>query len=180
MIQSPRASCYLVRAMRRLSPAAAALPAILLGGCGFLSSLIQPLVEISAGSWYRVGPVRRDLAELTTLTRNLVVRQGFKIPRFNPRNGLIETDWKVQLSPHFREGNRTKIEVVFHPDPDGSTLIRIRSYREINENSEIPMNSNKVEWVGASLDEKQAGRMNEPSMKLQQTLKLKLFGLRRD
>ena len=166
--------------MRRLLAATAALLVIHLGGCGMIAKLIQPLVEISAGSWYTVGPVRRDLAEVSTLTRDLILRHGFKIPEFNPRGTFIETEWKVQLSPRFREGIRTMLEVTFHSNAKGETLIRIRSHCEINDDSETPMLSNKAIWVGASIDEKQSARMNEPAMKLKQVLKLKLFGLRRD
>lgn len=176
-MQTPGPSWYGVRTMRLLVPPTLGL---LLGGCGLVSSIIQPMVETSAGKWHQVGPVRRDLEEIATLTRDLILRQDFTIPDFKPTEGLIMTDWKVRLSPRFREGTRTKIEVNFHPESDGSTLIRLRSYREINENSELPMIADQADWVGASIDEKQSRYMDEPAMKLQQMLKLKLFGLRRE
>ena len=166
--------------MRRLLIPTAALMLVLPAGCGLIAQLIQPLIEISAGTWYTVGPVRRDLPELTTMTRDLILRQGFKITRFKPREEVIETEWKVQLSPRFREGIRTKLEVNFQTDPNGLTLIQIRSHRQINDNSENPIMGDRTIWIGASIDEKQSRRMNEPAMKLKQILKLKLFGLRRD
>ena len=166
--------------MRRLLTTTAALLLMLPSGCGLIAQLIQPFVEITAGTWYTVGPVRRDLPELTTMTRDLILRQGFKITRFKPDEKLIESEWKVQLSPRFREGFRTMLEVTFHPDTNGLTVIRIRSHRQVNDNSENPILGDRAIWIGASIDEKQSRRMNEPSMKLSQILKLKLFGLRRD
>ena len=177
MMQTPSPSWYGVRSMRTLALVSLAL---LPAGCGLVSGLVQPLVETSVGKWFQLGPVRRDLQELTTMTRDLCFRQGYEIPDFDADRGYLITDWRVQLSAHFREGNRTRIEVHFHPNADGSTVIRIRSYREINENSSLPMSADQAEWVGASIDAKQSEYMDEPSIRLQQMLKLKLFGLQRD
>lgn len=139
-------------------------------GC-FMMQLIQPIMATSAGSWLETEPVRRDAGDLSLLTRDLAIRQGYKVSDFRPGEGF-ETEWDAHLSPHWRDGFRTKLEVIFQKRSDGALVVRVRSHREFNENGRQPMLLDKAEWMGATIDEKQSQLINEPAMKLRMSLNL--------
>lgn len=147
-------------------------------GC-FWAETLRPLAAASS-AWHEVGPVRRPLEEITRAARLDLVRAGYQIPDFDPAARWMETDWDVHLSSIWREGFRTKVEVEFEEAAAGETLVRIRSYREINEDNMSPLILAKAKWVGASVDAKQAPLIPEPAMRLQQQLKIKFFGLEHD
>jgi uncharacterized lipoprotein len=154
-----------------------AAPALLLalGGC-FLAETFRPLSASSSG-WYEVGPIRKPLEEIMEAARTYLVRAGYVLGRPDPADRAFETEWDTHLSSHWREGFRTKVEVEFPEQADGSTLVRIRSYREVNNEQVSPMMETKARWVGASTDDKQAPLIPEPAIRLRQQLKVRFFGL---
>lgn len=154
-----------------------AAPAFLLalGGC-FLAETFRPL-SASSSDWYEVGPIRKPLAEIVEAARTYLVRAGYAVAKPDPGARALETEWDTHLSSHWREGFRTKVEVEFPEQPDGSTLVRIRSYREVNNEQVSPMLENKARWIGASSDDKQAPLIPEPAIRLRQQLKVRFFGL---
>ena len=149
-----------------------------LGGC-FWTEAFRPLAAASS-DWYEVGPVRKPLKEVMEAAQFYLLRSGYFIPRWNPADRGFETDWDTNLSSHWREGFRTKVEVKFPEQPDGSTLIRIRSYREFNDDPRFPAMADKAKWLGASTEDKQAPLIPEPAIKLRQHLKVRFFGLAND
>ncbi len=157
--------------MRRL--AWALIP--LAGGC-FWAETLRPLAPASS-DWYEVGPVRKPVDEVMKAAHFYLVRSGYVIPAYNPADLWFETSWDTHMSSHWREGFRTKVEVEFEEQANGSTLARIRSYREYNEESKQPMIEEKAKWIGASVEEKQVPLIPEPAIKLQQQLKMKFIGL---
>ena len=156
----------------------AALP-LLLSGC-FLLDITEPLAATSTSEWITVGKVDKPLTELNEITRNLMIKQGYPVPETPPDSQRLLSDWNVQLSSHWREGVRTRLEADFQPYADGSCEIQVRSYLEINDEPKHPMILDKARWMGASLDAKHAPKMSEPALRLQQMLKLKLFGMAHD
>ena len=149
------------------------LPA--LGGC-FWAETLRPFAA-SSSDWYDVGPVRKPLEEITGAVHYYLLRARYVIPSFDPRARKLETEWDTHLVSHWREGFRTRVEAEFEAQDDGSTLVRIRSYREYNDESKFPMIEEKAKWVGASVEEKHAKLTPEPAIKLQQQLKIRFFGL---
>ncbi len=156
-------------------PIACVLAPLALGGC-FWIEWFRPLAA-SASDWYEVGPIRRPPQEIMKAAEIYLSRAGYVVPPYDPRERRFETDWDVRLSSHWREGHRTKVEVEFAEARDGSTMVRIRSYREFNEESKHPMVESRAAWVGATVDEKQAPLVPLPAIKLQQHLKMKFMGL---
>ncbi len=151
---------------------------LLLGGC-FWTEALRPLASASS-DWYEVGPLRKPLEEITRAAHHYLTRSGYVVYGFDPRLRWFETEWDTHLSTHWREGYRTKVEVVFQAVQDGTTLVRIRSYREVNEESKQPMVADKADWVGAAVHDKQAPLIPEPAIRLRQQLKMKFEGLRHE
>lgn len=148
---------------------------ILPTGC-FWAETLRPLAPASS-EWHEVGPIRRPREEIAGAARLYLIRAGYRIPEFDAAARWLETEWDVHLSSIWREGFRTKVEVEFVEADGGATLVRIRSYREVNEENVSPLILEKARWVGASAHPKQAPLIPEPAMRLQQQLKMKFFGL---
>ncbi|HYF01618.1 MAG TPA: hypothetical protein VEJ18_22035 [Planctomycetota bacterium] len=142
------------------------LPA-LLSGC-----LVPEVFGTSASEWYTVGPVRRPTEEVVQLTRDTVAR-SYRLLPMEPGAARLETDWDVHMSSHWREGFRTKIEVEFERHDSGGVLVRIRSYREINDNARNPAIQEQAKWIAAEVDEKHKDKVSEPALRLRQLLKFK-------
>ena len=132
------------------------------------------------GKWHEIPTVKLPLDQIARIVHERVASLGYAIPKDDPKNGTIDSDWIVTLSPRWREGYRTRIEVVIEPLDTGGADVRIRSRREFNDNGLAPMDIAKAQWVGASLDEKHSTRVDEPAMKLHQMLKLRFFGISND
>lgn len=150
-------------------------PLLALGGCsmgGALGTLMG-----AASDWYEVGPVRKPLPELMETTRLYLVQSGYVVTRMDAVERWLQTEWDVHLNTHWREGFRTKVDVEFPEQPDGSTLIRIRSSREVNTEDVAPMQADRARWMSAATDDKQKPLIPEPAIKLRQQLKIKFFGL---
>lgn len=163
--------------MARLSAVFLLLP--LLGGCFFLQ-IFEPIMATSVCAWQETGRLRKPIEEIRKATREIVTRQGYTIAEADPEAWRFETEWKVELSPHWRDGHRSKIEVEFLAFPDGGYNVRIRSYREYNDNSKQPMMLDKAVWMGASIHEKHEPLIGEPTIRVRQMLKLKMIGLQND
>lgn len=159
--------------MRRFAGFLLLLP--LLGGC-FWAETLRPLAAASS-DWYEVGPVPKSLEEITEAIRYYLARARYPLPSIAPGAREFETGWDTRLSSHWREGYRTKVEIELPAQADGSTLVRIRSYREYNDEHRFPLSEEKASWVGASIEDKQAPLIPEPAIKLQQQLKVRFFGL---
>ena len=41
--------------------------------------------------------------------RSILRKDGFEIDRFDVNAGYIETEWKVRLAPHWRDGHRLRL-----------------------------------------------------------------------
>lgn len=144
-------------------------------GCSMLHG-VEDLAGTATSSWHSVGPVRKPLAEVMAVTRDIMVRQGYVVPPAAPAARRLETAWDVHLSSHWREGNRTKLEAEVE-DAGGGFTIRLRSHTELNNNSKQPLSADQAQWIGASLDKKWEDRMEDPAKRFQTMLKLKFEGL---
>jgi hypothetical protein len=152
------------------------LAAPLLAGC----YLFDPLITAAAGSsseWYSTGAIRKPRPEILATAREILVRESYKVPPFNPQGAWLETEWKVELSSHWREGYRTKVEVELVPADGGRTDARVRSYREFNDNARTPMMIEDASWIAGSLDDKHADKIPEPALRLRYLLRFKLTGM---
>ncbi len=154
------------------------LPALLTSGCFFPD--VASSVAGSASDWYETGPVKRPHEEITRATRDIVSRQGYTVTTFDEREGRLETDWVTNMSSHWREGFRTKIEAEFVRVPGSGTKIRVRSRREVNDESRNPMAAERARWISAAFDEKQKPKIPEPAIRIDQLLKFKFQGMPND
>jgi hypothetical protein len=150
------------------------LPA--LAGCMFWR-LADPLAATSSSDWLETGPVRRSKEDVAQTARDCLLRAGYPLPPFDPAATEIETDWITHLAPQWRDGFRTRVDVELVPLSEGAINVRIKSYREINDEGKWPMIAEKATWIGASIDDRHKQFIPEPALKLQQQLKLKFFGL---
>ena len=108
--------------------------------------------------------------------RELILRQGYQTPEFDPSDRL-ETSWETRIATRWREGYRTKLEAEILPAESGGFNVRIRSTMEINENQTNPAIPERADWVGAGISEKHKVRIPEPAIKIQTQLKNRFFGL---
>ena len=150
-----------------MRPVARLLP-LALAGC-----LVPEVFGTSVSEWHVVGPVRRPPEEVVQITRDTLARSYRLLPA-EPGQARVETDWEVHLSSHWREGYRTKVEAEFERHDSGGILVKIRSYREINDNARNPTVPEQAKWIAAEVDEKHKDKVSEPAVRLRQLLKFKL------
>ena len=151
----------------------AILLTLLLGGCG---QSAWGLMADRTSDWYETGPVRKTKEDVARTVRELILRQGYQTPEFDPSDRL-ETGWETRLATRWREGYRTKLEAEILPAESGGFNVRIRSTLEINENQSQPASPERADWVGAGISEKHKVRIPEPAIKIQTQLKNRFFGL---
>ncbi len=143
-----------------------------LAGCWMPSYVIGT----SASEWYPVPASPLPVAEVVKTARELLLRQGYRLLPESPGQTRIETEWLVYLSAHWREGYRTKLEIVVEKAEDGRSVASVRAFREVNEDAKNPSMASNAVWGNASLDEKHKPKMGEPALRVQQLLKFKLEG----
>lgn len=148
----------------------------LLGGCFFLQ-IFEAATLSNVSEWYEIPRVKRPLEEIAQCTYDILARDGYKMPRFDPRGHMLETEWDVHLSSIFRQGFRQKVEVVFQPVSDRSYNVRFRSYREVNDDPKFPMMADRAVWMGATIDTKQGEQIPDPAIRLKQLLRYKIYGM---
>lgn len=142
------------------------------GGCW----LPAYTVASSASDWYEIPNVARPPEEVVRLAREVLSRQGYRLLPETPGALGLESDWDTHLSSHWKEGFRTKVYVEAERLDRGRSHVRIRSYREFNDNAKTPMDPHAAQWCGASVDEKHKTKVGEPAIRVRQLLKVKLEG----
>lgn len=143
---------------------------LLLSGCAMATIMGE-----SSSPWFEAGPTRLPAAEVAAITRDLILRQGYRLPSSAAPNATrFVSDWDVRLSPHWREGYRTRVEAEVVTLDRGGLGVRVRSQREVNNEAGKPTIPEYAQWVSASLDEKQKTKIDEPALKIHQLLKFKL------
>jgi hypothetical protein len=82
----------------------------LVGGCFVLNAATPVLGTKAVSDWYEVTPVLKPVPEALKVAREIVHRAGFALP---PADGTdrFETEWLTELSTHWRQGFRSKLEV---------------------------------------------------------------------
>lgn len=146
----------------------------LAGGC-FMYDLSSPVLGASTSDWYEVAPVTRPVPQVMEVARDAVRRSGFTLLPSDTTDRIF-TEWIVQLSSHWREGFRTKLEVeVVKLEPGPGVKVRVRGIREINENAKDPTSAPQAHWINAGLDDKQKERIPEFALRVHQVLKLRLL-----
>lgn len=133
-------------------------------------------IASASSEWYEIPAVPKPAEEVLRQAREVLARQGYKLLPSTPGELGLESEWDVHLSSHWREGFRTKVEVRVEKAEGGRSLVRIRSFREFNDNARVPMNGEAAQWVGASMDDKQSPKIPEPALRVRQILKVKLEG----
>jgi hypothetical protein len=145
----------------------------LLTGCT-VSDILHGGAYGKTSEWMDTGEVSKPRDEVARTVRELLLRQGYPAPDFD--GDRIETPWDTHLSPRFREGYRTKIEVELVALGTGRTNVRVRSTMEINNAQEATL-SQRADWIGAGASEKHKAHIGDEALKIQSTLKLRFFGL---
>jgi uncharacterized lipoprotein len=148
-----------------------------LTGCVVNDLTAGALAAHRCSDWYETGQVKKPREDLARTIRELLSRQGYKTPNFEATASWIETDWEVNLSPRFREGTRSKLEVEIQPLGADGFNVRSRSWFEVNNEMQHPTNPDKAVWVGAAVSEKHRDRIPEAAMRFDSMLRLRLFGL---
>lgn len=151
----------------------------LVAGCYIFDPVITAATS-SSSEWYSTGAIKKPKQEILATAREILVRESYKVPPFNLEGSWLQTEWKVELSSHWREGYRTKVEVELVPVAGGGTDARVRSYREFNDNAKTPMMPDDATWMPASFDDKQADKVPEPALRLRYLLRFKLLGMQND
>jgi hypothetical protein len=139
--------------------------------------MMSNYVSSSASEWVDIPNVAKPPEEIVRLAREVLSRQGYRLLPETPGALGLESDWDTHLSSHWKEGFRTKVEVRVERVDGGRCRVWIRDRREFNDNAKSPTNPDSAQWVGASVEVKQKGKMGEPSMRVRQLLKVKLEGL---
>lgn len=111
------------------------------------------------GDWHTLGPVTRSSEALLSVGRDVLQKEGFTLEIDDEPNRLLETKWKTRLNPHWRDGRRDKIELRVEDVDGGGRIIRLRSIKEVNEESHLPMDITKASWHSAGGDEELALRV---------------------
>jgi hypothetical protein len=142
--------------------------------------LVEVTVADGVGKWHEIPTVKLPLDQISRIVHERVASIGYAIPKDDPKSGRIDSDWIVTLSPRWREGYRTRIEIAIAPLDTGGASVRIRSRREFNDNGLAPMDLAKAQWVSAFLDEKHSPHVDEPAMNLHQMLKHRFCGISND
>jgi hypothetical protein len=147
----------------------------LLGGCFVLNAATPILGTKAASDWYEVTPVLKPVPEVMGIVRETVRRAGFALL---PGDGTdrIETDWLTELSTHWRQGFRSKLEIeVVKLEESPGRKVRVRGIREVNDDARNPGDAGQAQWIPATFDEKQKQRVGEYAMRVHQLLKFKLL-----
>jgi hypothetical protein len=145
----------------------------LLAGC-FMLDVTSPVIGTATSEWYEIAPVSKPVPQVMEVARETVRRGGFTLL---PSDGTdrIFTEWQLQLSPRLREGFRTKLEVEVVKLERGGVKVRVRGFREVNDDAYNPSNPSNAHWINASLDDKQKDRIPEDAIRVHQILKFKLL-----
>lgn len=99
--------------------------------------------------WYQTGTLNKPHDTVFNTAKELLEKDpkySFKLEKCDPSSGVIHTHWKEQLSPHWREGKRIKVEVEILRAKD-SVNVRVRTFKEFNDNSRTPMSSKDADWT---------------------------------
>jgi len=111
------------------------------------------------GSWHTIGPLAKSSEELLSVGREVLKKEGFSVEIDDEPNRTLITKWRTRLNPHWRDGRRDKIEVRVEDVDGGLRVITLRSIREVNEESHLPMDPTKASWYSAGGDEELALRV---------------------
>ncbi len=161
----------------------AALPLAFLAACGIGEVAGIHDLDFAAGAtrtspWHVTDEVRTSHEDLARTIRELIVRCGYKLPDSSPADDRYVTDWDVQMSAHWRDSMRSKLEIEILPGgTKGTFVVRSRNWMEINNNMLAPSDPDKAEWVGAGVSDQHKDRINEPGLRFHSLLKFRLFGL---
>lgn len=127
-------------------------------------------------SWFEVPRTTKSRQEIIKISRELMVREGYNAAEFDA-DGRAETGWETNLSVHFREGFRTKLEVQISPAGPGAFNVQVRSTMEINDNVNDCMLASRAQWVAAGISDRQKPHIPDAAIKFHQLLKLRLIGM---
>jgi len=137
-----------------------ALGLLLTAGC-------IPLVS-EGGTWTESGIYSKSPEEARKACLETLEKKGFKIAKQDEHT--LQTEWKVTLSPHYRQGNRDRLDLELLEAAPGKSQIRIRASRDVNDNPRTPMSEKDAEWISA-------GGNDALAEEIQMLLKLRLKGV---
>src|SRR5262245_43746494 len=131
----------------------------LVGGC-FMLGVTAPAMGVSSASeWYEVSPISRPAPEVMDIARETVRRSGFTLLPSDATDRIF-TEWRVELSAHWRQGFRTKLELeTVKVEGSPGLKVRVRGIREVNDNARNPSNAAEANWISAAFEEKQKDRI---------------------
>jgi hypothetical protein len=114
------------------------------------------------GPWHSISTRAKSTEEILTICRELLTSDGFGVESADPAAGTMESKWKVQLSPHWYEGRRDKIEIrVAADETTGVRIVQFRAVRQVNEEHQKPQVLERASWGDSGGDEYVALRFDQ-------------------
>jgi hypothetical protein len=142
------------------------------GGC-FLTQAASPFLQSSATEWIEVGPILKSSDDILAAIRDAFRRTGLKEAPGGGPSGMT-SDWLVELSSKWRDGFRVMVETEILPLEPRGVKIRMREYREVNDNFNNPSRLEDAQWMPASIDERRRGKGGEYALRVMQIVKFRL------
>jgi hypothetical protein len=146
---------------------------LLPSGC-FLTQAASPFLQSSASEWVEVTPVQKSTDEILSALRDAFRRTGLKESAGAGPSGMT-SEWLVELSSKWRDGYRVKVETEILPLESRGVKIRLREYREVNDNFNNPTRLEDAQWMPASIDERRRGQGGEYALRVMQIVKFRLL-----
>ena len=99
------------------------------------------------GDWHSVRDPR-PTAELMSICKDVLDREGFGVAASDPAAGTIESRWRTVLAPHWREGVRDRFEIRI-----AGGLVEWRTQHCYNDEHQYTQSAERAAWVPDGGDE---------------------------
>ncbi len=107
---------------------------------------------LSVGKASQTPVLNATLEEVMAELRAIVRRENFSIEEVDLERGWLDTVWKVQPSPHWREGRRERFRIDAW-QVEGGVVVSIAVIRNVNDNSSNPGSTGDAIWIPAAKNE---------------------------
>lgn len=123
--------------------------------------------------WHSTPPLAKPRDAIFRSMEEALQKEGFEAEERDAAAGTIASRWRVILRPHWREGRRERVEMRLEPLESGGWIVRIRTVRELNDNSKDPMAPASASWI-------EGGGNDDLSRRIAFMLRMKVNGMGMD
>jgi hypothetical protein len=160
---------------------AAAFGLVILGsGCYLLEPPPPETEDRETSPWLELPALRIPHADLARKIREAIFRQEHQIQDLAEKPARILSDWNLHLEPYPKEGCRTRLEAEILPDEPGEFKVRVRAWRQFNDNSVDPMSQAQAKWKKGGLDPIHLKHIDPMGFRFFQSLRVSLLAFSRD